>query len=89
MTGNKFELNCNSSGVKAVLFCITTIHNSRASSTKYICDGSFMFVLNAITGYKKDARNGGISEMATIICNYHSKSIQIDAIKKQFLEIRE
>lgn len=50
MTGNKFELNCSNSGVNVVEFWITTNHSSNASSKKYICDGSSLFVLNAMTG---------------------------------------
>lgn len=36
-----------------------------------------MFVLSAMTGYKNVARKGGISEIATIICNYNGYHEQV------------
>lgn len=67
--GNKFVLKCNNSGVNDMLFCMTTNHNSRPSSRKYICEGSSLFVLIAMTGYKNEAKYGGTSDNAMIICN--------------------
>lgn len=36
-----------------------------------------MFVLSAMTGYKNVARKGGISEIATMICNYIGNHKQV------------